>query len=195
MTAESSSLASPTPGRSTRTTGSELAWEDLEARFTRRLHSYFRRLPCSRADRQELVLDVLAEVFVASSELSNSEQVARDIERTARRKARMWMRVRRHEIQPFSISHEAATSPRTGLERRSFDLGHYLELLLRSIPPAQRAALERHVLDDQDDLTIARAVGCSVNSVRVLRHRAKSRLRLLVSRGALPPPPDIGDDS
>lgn len=55
--------------------------------------------------------------------------------------------------------------------------------------PAQRAALESHVMDEVSDAVIAERIGCSRKSVKVLRNRAKHRLQLLVARGDLPLPP------
>ena len=171
------------------------AWEELESRFSRQLQAYFRRLPCRDAERRELVLDVLAEVFASSSEGVGTDALSDRIKRTARLRAKKWMRLLRRETRASSTNRDVEDVARTGEESDSrVHMAQYLESLLSRLPLTQRAALERHVLDDQDDLTIAREIGCSIDSVRVLRHRAKCKLRLLVLRGEVPPPPAFGDD-
>gem|GEM_PF-4785562 len=60
---------------------------------------------------------------------------------------------------------------------------------LAHLTSLQRGALELHVMDKLSDSEIAKQLGCPQGSVRVLRATAKKRLRDLIAREAIPPPP------
>lgn len=68
------------------------------------------------------------------------------------------------------------------------------EHLLGRLSTRQRAALELHVMDGMSDEEIAVIVDASPKSIKVLRSRAKAKLRALIQRRRVPPPPvELGE--
>jgi RNA polymerase sigma-70 factor (ECF subfamily) len=63
-----------------------------------------------------------------------------------------------------------------------------LERCLQRLPPEQRAVLLLVTLEDMDYGDTARILGIPVGTVMSRLSRARSRLRLLMERGPLPPP-------
>ena len=166
------------------------AWYFLESRYSGQLHAYFRRLQCAPEDRAEFVEQVLVEAFATACETHDLAQVDSRVHAVAREQAKRSMQRHRHEVwltSPHFDRLAGSSRARRAEDRQA--RWEYLDSLLDNLTGSQRAALERHEADGIADDVIAQELGCAPSSIRVLRHRAKCRLRALVARGEFPPPP------
>ena len=78
---------------------STAAWFAFRDEWTPKLRGYFRRLPCTRAQRDELVMDVLVDAFAAAHEGARGTTVREMIRALARQASAQFQRLVRHEVQ------------------------------------------------------------------------------------------------
>lgn len=165
---------------------SAAAWFAFRDEWTPMLRGYFRRLPCTRAQRDELVMDVLVDAFAAAHEGSRGTTARETIRVLARQASAQFQRLLRHEVQLDEGDALAANAAREAAVAARERLWTWLETLLERLPNAQRIAIERR-LDGVPDAVIAQEAGCAVGSVPVLRARGMRQLRRMVAES---PPSD-----
>lgn len=164
---------------------STAAWFAFRDEWTPKLRGYFRRLPCTRAQRDELVMDVLVDAFAAAHEGARGTTVREMIRALARQASAQFQRLVRHEVQLEEGDALAADEVREAARAERERLWTWLEPFLERLPDAQRIAIERR-LDGAPDVVIAEEAGCAVGSVAVLRARGMRKLRRMVAES--PPP-------
>lgn len=165
-------------------------WQAFAATYNAPVQAYFRRLPCTRLERDELVWDSLTMAFATCDGTLRSDDTWQKIRECAREHAQAWMRISRHEVlSPSTVANIRSFSLPSQDDGDRVEIWRYLDPLLRALTGAQRAALERHVADGVADSVIAVEVGCTPSSVRVLRRKAILKLRGLVRAGSYPNPP------
>jgi RNA polymerase sigma-70 factor (ECF subfamily) len=76
-------------------------------------------------------------------------------------------------------------------------LGRWLLAAIRSLPAAEREAIQLRLMLDMDEKTIAHTLGCPVGTIKVRLHRGRKRLRARALReldGFLPDSLSLGAD-
>lgn len=179
------SEANVAPSAAARSTSAESdAWERLTTEWAPRLRAYFGRLRCARAERDELVMDVLAGAWATVSAVSQHDGNEAALIRTlAREASARQKRLMRHEVTSADPEAKASADQATvDVAHERMRLWFRLEQLLDRLPDRQRAAIERR-LDGVSDAVIAKELGCTQGSVRVLRARGMSALRRIAPPG------------
>jgi hypothetical protein len=153
-----------------------------------RLRAYMCRVGW-RGEECEIVLaDVIDDTFGELGLGATPDAVWVKALRSLGHHATQRRKVRQHEVRITSDAIYQSNLTESHAQYRQA-LWEWAELALVHLTVSQRAALESHVMDGQRDHEIAKALGCSRASVRVLRHTAKRRLRELIAKGAVPAPP------
>jgi RNA polymerase sigma factor (sigma-70 family) len=153
-------------------------WDELATEWTPRLRAYFGRLRCTRAERDELVQDVLVAAWAAASETRHADRFeAALIRKLAREASARHKRLMRHEVtiaDPESMA--MVDQARIDAAHERMRLWFWLDQVLDRLPERQRVAIERH-MDGVPDTQIAAEIGCTEGSVRSLRSRGVRTLR------------------
>jgi DNA-directed RNA polymerase specialized sigma24 family protein len=166
---------------------------DAIAGVDRQLRAYLGTAVKAEDERTEILHDAIAEAWCQLSVGLPMLVATTAAISFARRSASAWKQRGRHEVRATDLMiHQCGEAPDQSVGRtHRLRLWTYEEaMLLGHLTPSQRAALELHVMDSLPDKEIAARVGCSEKSVRTLRRVACRRLRLLLERGLVPPPPE-----
>lgn len=157
------------------------------------IRAYIRRAVRTQDEELALLGDVLVELCIVVDLGTSPESLWKRVRPVIRRCIREYKRQARYEarvdrnVDVDQIA--AAKEPATG-DESILALREWLDRALAHLTVLQRAALELRAIDGLRDIEIADELGCSRNSVRVLRHYAKRSVRERIRRGIIPPPPD-----
>lgn len=169
---------------------SELEW--IPRAILRRARAYLRHVRCSADEREELLRDA---VHLAYAELPADTPPEAAWARVLIRLRHGAARTRRRSRWERAERGTDVVVPEQGRQSSYLlSLWDWEGQLLQRLPSAERAALEWFVMDGCDDRDIASRLGISQNSVRVLRHRAKRRRRMLIEQDEHPAPPERAGD-
>jgi DNA-directed RNA polymerase specialized sigma24 family protein len=166
----------------------------LIRRIEPRLRWYLCRAAVPPDDVEAMVADVVGELWCSLSPQASPEMTWE----AGLELLRGVVRIRQQRLRA-----EAAPELRTGAQPADVDsaernthrlrIQNWWESAGQQLTLAQRLALELHTMEDYSDIETAAILGCSVASVRVLRHKAKHLVRFLVRSGLVSAPPKAGD--
>jgi len=159
--------------------GSREAFETFYRRYERRLYGYLLSLVREPALAEELVLDVMLEVWRGAARFRRASKVSTWLLGIARHKA---LSLLRHQPPLADLAGEAMTSieaPKADpLERvQAQERGEQLWQALQALAPEQREALELAFYHELSYQEIATLVGCPVNTVKTRVFYAKQQLK------------------
>lgn len=137
----------------------------------------------------EMVEDVLADACSQIQGPLDTESAWAVVVQLLKAARAQYARQRRRDRRRSPLALDVATPATEADPQYREMLWQWEDAAMAKLSPAQRAALELYVMDDLSDAVIAKQIGCSLKSVKVLRNRAKRRLQLLVARGDVPLPP------
>lgn len=121
---------------------STAAWFAFRDQWTAMLNGYFRRLPCTRAQRDELVMDVLVDAFAAAHEGSRGTTARETIWLLARQASAQFQRLVRHEVQLEEADSLPADEVCAAAVAERERLWKWLEPLLE-MPPRRASSCDR----------------------------------------------------
>lgn len=135
--------------------------------------------------------DCFQDTFLAAVSLIRYESISHPralLQRIATARALDRLRVRyrtgRRESESDTSDNLQARDPRPPQSAEAAELSEQLRVALAKIPPKQAQAFCLFYLDGLDYTRIASHLNVSINGVGVLLHRARHRLRGLLSNGA-----------
>lgn len=159
-------------------------WERFTVAWTPLLRAYLQRLHCGNEVLHDLIYDVLAEAYVASSSRTTLEE-EKVLRVTAREVSRAWKRSARERCRCDSMTALRELAARTEAPGHREQLWAWLHGLLTQLPERQRLTIEMQ-MDDIPDALIAKAARTTSGAVRVLRYRGIRAMRRLAMSS--PPP-------
>lgn len=142
-----------------------------------------------RQDAEDLVQDSVAKVLLSWSKVERASSPDAYVRRIM---VNTFLSKRRLRSSSEVISHETATADRFGRHPSSeAALVEHDQVwqALSGLPPRERAVMVLRHYEDLPDAAIADILGCSAGSVRVTAHRAREKLRTVLSTDA-----DAGTD-
>jgi RNA polymerase sigma-70 factor (ECF subfamily) len=170
-------------------------WEEIVERYGRGVWQTAYRLLGNRADAD----DCFQDAFLGAIEVSRRHEVQHWpalLKRLATARALDRLRLRyRHGSRAESTDWDALAGPAAAPSRAVEDgeLSERLRAALACLPPKQPEVFCLHHLDDWSYQEIACHLEISIDSVGVLLHRARNRLReLLREPDSAPPAPAPG---
>jgi len=166
-------------------------WREILSRHGPAAWQTAYRLLGNRADADECFQEAcLAALAVSRREVVHNWRGLLQRLATARSVDRLRARQRaRSRVTLFSWNRLRDDSPSPSQNAEEAELSGELRTALAQIPPNQAAAFCLHCLEDWSYQEIARQLNVTVNSVGVLVHRARQRLRRLLEGFQESPPP------
>lgn len=144
------------------------------------LLSYFYRALGSRADAEDLALQVFERVYQAAHRFRTDARFSTWIFAIARGELLHELRRRRRKpLEPVAPEELAETGAPADHTR---EMEEHLLAALQQLPERQRSAILLAAAGDLDHAGIAAALGVSVNNLNVILHRARQSLRDLFAK-------------
>lgn len=157
------------------TAGDTHALRPVFDRWKLPLLSYFYRALGSRADAEDLTLQVFERVYRAASRYRPEARFSTWLFAIARRELLHELRRRRRKpVEPVAPEDLESAAPDV---RHSREVEEQLLVALQQLPERQRSALLLAAAEDLSHAEIARALGVSENNLNVILHRARAALR------------------
>lgn len=144
------------------------------------LLSYFYRALGSRADAEDLALQVFERVYRAAPRFRVEARFSTWLFAIARGELLHELRRRRRKpLEPVAPDELAATGAATD---HTAEMEEHLLVALQQLPERERSAVLLAATGDLDHAGIAAALGVSVNNLNVILHRARRTLRDLFQK-------------
>jgi RNA polymerase sigma-70 factor (ECF subfamily) len=159
--------------------GEPEAFEQLVARYERRVYGLILRLSGRDQDAQDLFQTVWMQAFAARASFKNKSKFSTWLYAITLNQVRDWRRrkaMQRQRSGPLNIE---PADPKPGLLDRLLgqDEERRMRKVLQALSPADQEVLALHYLQDMDYDEIAAVTGKGIGPLRVQVHRALQRLR------------------
>lgn len=163
--------------------GDEQAWQQLFDRWKKPLLSYFYRSLGSMPDAEDLTLDVFVRLNRAAASYQERARFSTFLFHIARNVLLNEIRRRRRKpaqaVPPEAFDYVA--SPDQDNPRRLAELEESFQRALEQLPEAQRTVLLLIHQQELEPSAVAATLGITENALRVQLHRARQRLKQLMS--------------
>ncbi|MCC7273669.1 MAG: sigma-70 family RNA polymerase sigma factor [Alphaproteobacteria bacterium] len=166
--------------------GDRAAFKALYERFQRPLFGFLLRMVKDQAMANELLNDVMLDVWRSASSFEGRSSAGSWIFGIAHNKAISLLRRRREDQMPEdaaeSLVDDAATPAETAEQA---DLGRVMRRLLDKLSPEHRAVLQLTYYQDMSVQEIAVSLDCPVNTVKTRMFYGRQRMRELLSAAGI----------
>ena len=164
-------------------TGDERAWQELFTRWKKPLLAFFYRSLSSMAEAEDLTLEVFVRLHRAAPRYEARGHFATYLFHIARNLLLNELRRRRRKptlpLPPDAFDYFASTS--TNDSRQLAELEEEFQRALGELPESQRTLLLLILQQGLDHSAAATVLGLTENAFRVQLHRARQRLKELMS--------------
>lgn len=166
--------------------GDRAAFKTLYERFQRPLFAFLMRMVRDQAMANELLNDVMMDVWRSSANFEGRSSAGTWIFGIAHNKAISLLRRRREDQMPEdaaeTIADDAATPDATAEQA---DLGRMMQRLLDRLSPEHRAVLQLTYYQDMSVQEIASTLDCPVNTVKTRMFYGRQKMRELLSAAGI----------
>jgi RNA polymerase sigma-70 factor, ECF subfamily len=165
------------------TTGDEQAWQQLFDRWKKPLLAFFYRSLGSMSESEDLTLEVFVRLHRAASRYEHRAQFATYLFHIARNLLRNELRRRRRKPAQLlpSEAFDYFETPGSESDRHVAEVEEIFQRALTELPEAQRTLLLLIQQQGLEHSAAAKMLAITENALRVQLHRARQRLKELMS--------------